>query len=111
MAHGIYKLNRWGNADQLNTALGLLETYVEWVPDFNPKQAGFYEAKASITMSLAALQVDQSSKPNYEYAKPARNYLFAQTADSLGQLRATEAHLFLRFRDIELPQPLNEQSE
>jgi hypothetical protein len=112
VADGQYKLNKWGNADQLKTALGLVETYTEWVPDFNPKEAGFDEAKAGLTMSLAALQVDQSSKPNYQYAKPERNYLFAQTADGLKQLRTTEAHMSLRYQDFELPQqPATDQPE
>ncbi len=108
VADGQYKLNRWGSADQLRTALGLVETYAERVPGFNPKEAGFDGAKASLTMSLAALQVDQSSKPNYQFAKPERNYLFAQTADGLKKLRQTEAHMFLRYQDFELPQPAGE---
>ncbi len=111
VADGLYKLHKWGNADQLRTALELVGTYAEWVPDFNPKEAGFDEAKASLTMSLAALQLDQSSKPNYQYAKPERNYLFAQTADGLGQLRRTEAHMFLRYQDFDLPQPAAEQPQ
>ncbi len=110
VADGQYKLNKWGNANQLQTALGLVETYTEWVPDFDPKEAGFDEAKASLTMSLAALQVDQKSKPNYQYAKPERSYLFAQTAAGLKQLRQTEAHMLLRYQDFELPQPTPEQS-
>jgi hypothetical protein len=109
VADGQYKLNKWGNASQLNTALELVETYTEWVPDFNPKEAGFDEAKASLTMGLAALQVDQSSKPNYQYAKPERSNLFAQTADGLKQLRRTEAHMFLHYQDFELPPQTGEQ--
>jgi hypothetical protein len=102
-------LDMRGNASQLNTALELVETYTEWVPDFNPKEAGFDEAKASLTMGLAALQVDQSSKPNYQYAKPERSNLFAQTADGLKQLRRTEAHMFLHYQDFELPPQTGEQ--
>lgn len=109
--HGLYKLHKWGNADQLRTALVLMETYAEQVPDFNPKEAGFDELKASLTMALAALQVDQNSKPNYQAAKPERGYLAAQTAGGLKQLRHTEAHMFLRYRDFDLPQPTENQQK
>lgn len=109
VADGQYKLHKFGNAGQLKTALDLIETYTEWIPDFNPKEAGFDEAKASLTMALAALQVDESSKPNYQYAKPERSYLFAQTADGLKQLRRTEAHMLLRYQDFELPPQTGEQ--
>ncbi len=108
---GLYKVNRWGNADQLNTALRLIETYTEWVPDFNPNEAGLGEAKASLTMSLAAIQVDQDSKPNYQYAKPERAYLVAQTAGGLKQIRRTDAHMFLRYRDFELPEEETESDD
>lgn len=111
VADGQYKFHKWGNADQLKTALGLIETYTEGVPEFDPKEAGFDEAKANLTMSRAALQVDQNSKPNYKYAKPERSYLFTQTADGLKQLRTTEAHMFLRYQDIELPGSTSEQSD
>lgn len=112
VAQGQYKLHKWGNAGQLKTALELVETYAEWVPEFNPKEAGFDEAKGSLTMALAALQVDQSSKPNYQYAKPERNYLFGATSDGLKQLRRTEAHMFLRYNDFEVPQqPADQQPE
>lgn len=103
VAEGIYKLHKWGNSAQLKTALGLIETYAEYVPDFNPKEAGFAEAREDLTMSLAALQVDQSSKPNYKYAKPERSHLFGDLSAGLAQLRTTEAHMFLRYQDFELP--------
>lgn len=100
--NGQYKFNQWGNASQLNTALELIESYAEWVPDFNPKEAGFDEAKASLTMSLAALQADHIGKPNYRYAKPERTYLVNQAYDGLKKLRAAEAHMILRYRDLDI---------
>lgn len=103
VADGLYKLNAWGNASQLQTALDLVEKYTAGVPDFNPAEAGFHDARDSLTMARAALDVDQTTKPNYQYAKPERSYLFAQTTAGLRILDRTEAHMFLRYNDFELP--------
>ncbi len=103
VAHGQYKLNRWGQSDQLRTALDLMTTYTEWVPEFDPQEAGFDDAVHGLTMGLAALQVDNITKPNYPYAKPERSYLIREMSAGLSQLGTTEAHRFLRYNDLIFP--------
>ncbi len=103
VAHGTYKFIKWGNSGQLEQALKLMESYTERVPGFNPKEAGFDEAGADITMSLGALRADRASKPNYQHAKPERDHLLRATSGALERLRRTEAHVFLRSHDFELP--------
>lgn len=103
VANGRYKLHRWGNGNQLATALDLMETYAKRVPEFSLAAAGFGEADASLTMSLAALQVDQKSKPNYQFAKPERGYLLSQTNENLRRLARATAHDFIRRQPFDLP--------
>jgi hypothetical protein len=104
VADGLYKLHRWGNAGQLQTALGLVEKYTAGVPYFKPDEAGYNDARASLITARAALDVDQTSKPNYQFAKPERQYLFTQTSQSLNTIDRTEAHLYLRYNDFEVPE-------
>lgn len=103
VAQGQYKLNQWGRSDQLRAALDLMTTYTEWVPGFDPHEAGFDEAVNGLTLSLAALQVDDNSKSNYRYAYQERGPLMAGMSSALQQLRVTEAHRFLQQNDIVLP--------
>ena len=112
LAHGLYKLNKWGNANQLEVALKLAEAYAEWVPAFNPKEAGYDKAETSLISGLAALQVDEISKPNYEYAMPGRRYLFDKITNGLKTIHRVGAHVFLRDYDFSLSQqPTSEQPE
>ena len=108
---GQYKLHKWGDASQLETALELIETYTEWVAGFDLKKAGLDEARSSLTIALAALQLDNTTKPTYKYSMPERRYLFAKTTDGLRRLRRSEVHAFLWRQDFDLPQPVAEQPE
>jgi len=108
VAQGAYKFHRWGRGDQLKTALELGATFTEWVPDFDPHKAGMPEVRDDLINSLAALQVDNQTKPNYRHAKPERNHLFSDLSNCLTILNRAEAHLFLRDNDISLP-PVGQQ--
>lgn len=92
---GLYKFHKWGNSSQLQTALTLIEQYAAQVPGFKAEDAGLEAAQRSLVNGLAALRLDQTSKPNYQYAKPERSGLKAKAQEGLRSLDRTTAHLYL----------------
>lgn len=108
---GEYKLYRWGRADQLNTALELMEAYTEWVPGFDATAAGFFDARARLTTASAALGLDNATKRHYKYAQPGLSGLMSSSTHGLETLRRVQAHMYLREYDITVPGSESEQVE
>jgi hypothetical protein len=107
--HGIYKLANWGNGSQLETALSLLRSYTEWIPEFDPDRAAAGDAAYALMEQRAAIQADQTTKPNYQYAKPERQPLNRVADEGLNVIAEVQAHYFLRTHDIVLPAAPAEQ--
>lgn len=94
--------NEYANS-ALQDAIKLLEVYTRDVPNFRPLKAGYEYVQLHAVAIAGALRADDTSKPNWEYAKPERRPIRKEIWESLHGLSAVKAHVFLRRNDFDLP--------
>ncbi len=61
---GLYRLYRWQDPRQLETAVQLIEHFSERTPGFNPTAAGLELLRSNLRMSLSVLEADVQTKPH-----------------------------------------------
>jgi hypothetical protein len=71
-SYGLYKMNAWtgSHSDTLMEGLQLMEACVANIPDFDPERAGYDSIKQHLMNTLAAVQADNFTKPNYQFTRP-----------------------------------------
>ena len=102
-AVGVYKFEKWGNSNQLQTAGKLLEAYARDVPGFEIYENGAHLARTYIDRATAAIRLDLQSKPNFQYARPEL-YSYMRGAEATAEsVLAAEAYHLVDTYDFKVP--------
>ncbi len=94
--NGIYKFVRWGVATQLLGVLHDLDTLSDSHEGFDTTKAGLDNAVNLCISALAAINLDNQTKPNYPYAKPERAAQARHAQEALRIAAHTVARIDLR---------------
>lgn len=89
--YGIYKFAKWGNDSQLLIATELAKE-ITLKGSFNNIEELEY-VENTLLLLEAACKLDDSSKPNYRYAKPERLHIRQTTHKALINLGAARMHV------------------
>lgn len=92
VGYGLDKLGRFGNTSQLKVAADLIADYAVLCPGFDMVDAGANDLMTGVVNTLAAIELDNESKPNYESARPERRAITQGCTEALDFVLEAQAH-------------------